>query len=564
MKIKKDIIFAIFIYFLIALAYTYPLILHFNKSIFALPGDPFGILFEQSRLAAENTNYFFPNQTLFLFYFRILAKLWNEVITYNLVIIFGFIFSAIPFYLIVKKISKNSWIAFLAGLIIMICPYRIAQSLQHLTLANIGFLGFFIYYLTSAKENHTFKNIFLTGLFLILTCLDSYIYGFFAGIILTIFAVIWILFYLFCKNKQRINRKSLIYTIITFVFVFLILGIFTMPFFKDMIASNKNQQTNSAKIRSKEELTTYSSYAGYYFLPSPDNPIFGRITSDYYDKKVASLGTNRTEQINYLGYTLIFLTIVYLISVIKNYRKLKSNKKFLFWLFFVIGLVGFYLSFSHPIYILHICINPLPEKIFDLIPFFRVYSRFSLLAIITLVIFSSLGLAIILETIKKYCYKIMLFILILIFISVEFLQLPSSHIQNVGAESMPKIYTMLQNNQSAYLIEYPFLPKESPYGYEYLLWDRIHQIKLFNYNYRFLENGEETRKDLRDLNDQNDVAKLKSLGINYIIIHKDKYRTENYFYLQPDYNNNKTPNMQSLSGLILVGSDQNDDLYLIK
>jgi hypothetical protein len=563
MKKNREIIQAILLYVITTALITYPVIFYLNSKIFAQAGDPYSSIFNFWQYASQTSkiNYFFPEHSLYRFYSNILSRLTNEVFTYNFIIFFACIFSALSFYFIVKHLTKNHWIGLIGGLIAILLPYRFAQSLQHLNLANIGFLGFFIYFLLKSRQKANYKNVILAGIFFTLTTLDSYIYGLFAGIILIIYLAIIFIIKL-AKKEIILYQKSILPILTSCAIVCVIVGYFTYPFWSDIIGNNQSVAPKSLPKRSLHEIEVYSSYAGYYFLPSPDNPLFGKFTEKYFDEKVNSLGTNRTEQINYLGYTLIFLAIVYLIYFFKNYKHIGKDRKFATYLFLTIGLIGFYLSFSYRIYLFGTYINPLPEKISEIVLFFRVYSRLSLLASIGLIFTACLGLEIMANNIKHSHHKYFFFAMVLLLLLVEFLIIPKDTIQQVDYQSMPQVYKEIDVSD-CYIIEYPLIHKDSPNGYIYLLWNRLNGCKLFNREYKFIENGEEIRKSIRNINEDN-ILDIKNLGISHIIIHKDKFLNDNIMGAQDDYLKRDIPNLLQIPKLEKIGEWENKELYSIR
>jgi predicted tellurium resistance membrane protein TerC len=82
----------------------------------------------------------------------------------------------------------------------------------------------------------------------------------------------------------------------------------------------------------------------------------------------------------------------------------------------------------------------LSQLIFKYVPFFRVYSRFSLLVIITLLIIASLGFNLIINKIKSINLKIIFLIGILALITIEYSHLPKDRIQGATYNFMPGVY----------------------------------------------------------------------------------------------------------------------------
>lgn len=533
------------------------MVLEFTHKIFAQVGDPFGTIYKFWQFAWEimPISYSFPDQILYRFYTNILTHFFGEIATFNLLTLFSFVFSAIPFYLIAKKITKNSLVSFFAGFIIAICPYRIAHLMQHLSLSNIGFLGFFIYYLVLLEEKFSSKNIIFLGLFFLLALFDSYTYGFFAILVFAVYIIVKIISEYFKKPRTIITKKELITLICSFIVIGILVGFF--------IISPIYSETSSIKDieRGEKELAAYSAYGGYYLFPSPQNPWFGKYSKDYFSEKVEDLGTNYTEQTNYLGYVILFLTLFYLGYFIKNYKVIKREQKFIAYFFILIGILGVYFSFSYPIKLGNWNIS-FANKIFSLLPFLRVYSRFGLLVIIALAVLSALGLNVIFNKIKNYNLKILLLIVVFALISFEYIIWPKDRIQAVSFNYMSEVYQNLLG-KNCVLLEYPFFSDDAPQGYEYLIWNRYTNCKLINNQYKSFYDYKNFYETVRDLNSESDIQCLREKGINYIIINNDLFYNTAEWWLRAQVLNNIPPNLEQFESVEKIGEWDNQALYKI-
>lgn len=563
MSIKKNNLTIIILLACLLLFSILYIVINLENIILAQAGDPYATLYNLWRYkeGLSQPTYLFPEHSLFKFYSIIINWLTNEVSTYNFLFIVYMFFSALPFYLIVKKITRSNILGLMAGFLIILMPYRFVRSFQHLNLANIGFLGFLIYFLILSREKNSWKNTSLVALFFVLTVLDSYIYGLFAGIILIMYLVIILVEYLKNKDKKMVVA-GWTRSIVPFLIGLLVIGYFISPFIKDVLKKGNDDNLTAARTRELGELTTYSSYLGYYFIPPADNPFLGKLAGDYYDDKVDELGTNTTEQINYLGYILMVLSAIYLIYFIKNYKAFDHITKFSVWFLVLIGAVGFYLSFSYPIYWFGIRINPLPDKFFSLAPFFRVYARFALLPFMSLAVLASLGVKIILDKISNKNIKNMVFVGLIILICAEALYLPKDAIQRVDWQAMPQVYKNIDcQKKDCAIAEYPFLPRESPNGYEYVLWRRLHGMRLLN-SYRDFEIDQSVFDMVSDPNTNECYDLLKERGVEYIIIHTKKY--SEYTRTHPkEYNMGIVPEIDE-NKFIFVGKFGDDLLYRLK
>ena len=146
----------------------------------------------------------------------------------------------------------------------------------------------------------------------------------------------------------------------------------------------------------------------------------------------------------------------------------------------------------------------------------------------------------------------------------EYLYLPANRIAKVNYESMPEVYKYLETSDShATIIDYPFLAGESPRSYEYRLWRRLYDMNLFNEKYSQTQYND-IRQQIINPVSQPIIDELRQYGINYIIIHKNKYLNEDATYLEATYNNNQVPDLKDLNNIEYIDTFQENILYKIK
>jgi hypothetical protein len=536
---NKNIILAGIIYFLVAVVFTYPLIFNFNHLIYAQGGDPYGTLHFFWWLKDHSANYFFPNSPLYTLFGKYLTICFGEIAAYNILTFLGFILTGIAGYILVKKITKNNLAGFFSGLILSIAPFRIAHAMQHMTFVDLSLILFFIYFLIRSKEELNLKNVIVSAIFFVLITLYNYQYGFFAGIILLIFAIYFLLCWL-VKNKFRISNfkpkiKSIIYIIIAFLFSVIIIGFFNYNLVRDLFAVKNQEKVSVSPVRNYSELDTYSARWFYYFTPSPENPFFGKNTNSLYSKIIDEKGTNLTEQTLYLGWVSILLTIFAIWQIIK---KTPAASKFgqITGFLIITGLVGMLFSFAPEITVLGHQIKTPAYYIFPHLPFFRVYARFGLLMVISVSILAGIGLSLLLDKIKSKIFSSLIFVIICTLSIIEFINIPPLKTIDVSENSMPQVYQYLKNQPSGLVAEYPLFSSETPFGYEYLLWQRYHQMPLI-YGDSVNTSGDDFRKTVLNPYDTDTIQRLKDAGVKYIIVHSNLYNNyaAKFFPIEDNY-----------------------------
>ena len=514
-KSSRETWLALLFFAAVAAICMWPVLRSFTTTIYATPGDPQAQLHTFWWSITHTIPFNFPSQPLLMGAGQLLSKLFGDVAAYNLIVLFQFMFSAIPFYLIVRKFTKSQPAALLSGLIMEISPYRLARASQHLNLANVGFIGFFLYFLFESDENPSTRNMLLASSAFVLATLESYQYGLFIGALFVLFLFCKLCQLAFSKIKPTWSLKRTVTICLGILISFSVIGVFASSFFSDAKSFNEGRSVTVAPVRNKESLTVYSAKTLYYLAPAPTSMAFGSITTSHYSDLVNQLGTNTTEQIIFLGYTSMALSLIFLCYFLAKHRQ--GNPTLVVWFLLLVATVGTVLSFSAPWKIGSRTIDSPAMHIFAHLPFFRAYVRLGLFPLVAVTIFSGLALPLILSKCKTVGARHTFTALLFIFVVTEFAVSPASSTLDVSASAMPPVYQWLETQAPGSIAEYPFYPQESPLGYDYLVWHRVYNRALVNYSDA---NQQDT---LFDVSRATTINQLANLGVTYIVIHEDRY-----------------------------------------
>jgi len=319
-------------YFLLTLVLTYPLLFNINTKV---PGccDVFQNLWNLWWVKKSITELKNPYYTDYLYHpiganltlhtlslFNSLSSIplqyiFNLVTTYNLLFLFSFIMSAFGMYLLVYYLTNNRKASFISGMIFAFSTYRFAHGFSgHLNLISTEWIPFYILFLIKTYREDDLRNAIIAAFFLFLTALCSWVYmGF-----LLIFTAFFLFYYSWfnprCVNDRFIKRL---------VVMFMIFSILIFPFFYPLMSAYLSGGHISFGI---EFPVTYSADLLSFFIPHPLNSLFGIYTRSIYSNFSGNIG----EQGSYIGYTVLFLVVYYLIKrevafqfILKTLRKFK-------------------------------------------------------------------------------------------------------------------------------------------------------------------------------------------------------------------------------------------------
>lgn len=469
---SKSSIKALSAYTIFTIILTYPVAFYENK----IPGgwDAFQFMwifwwFKKSLLIFVN-----PYITPYLFYpsgaslafsaitpFNSMVSVplqfaFTLVNTYKIIWILTFILTGYGTFLLVKYLTNDTKAAFIAGLIFMFSPYRMAHGVGHLNLISTEWIPFYVLFLIKTIHENQKSNAIYAALFLFLTALSCNYYL----VYLLIFTIFYLLYHKW-SNKNLINKNTLKRIGIIIILSGSVILPFFYPMLKELLVAQSNYMYQGGFIE-------YSADLLGFLVPPMFHPIFGKLVEPIYSNFTGNLAENTV----FVGYTVIFLSIV-------SFLKIRT-KEIKFWtlsvVIFIILSLGPLLHVNG-----HLIDNiPLPYSILMNIPIFslaRAPSRWSVLVIFSLAVLAGYGLNYIFKryTNNSSCKKNVLFFIFSFLILFEFLATPYT----MSSAEVPIFYKQISNEQGDYaILEIPNC--DSNFVATYMYYQSTHEKKLVN------------------------------------------------------------------------------------
>src|SRR4030043_409619 len=180
---KKEYLAVLVFFFLAAVLFTWPLILHVHDGIIGGHGDPLlntwivnwdarTVFTHPTQLFQGNIMY--PSRDVLAYSEHLLtlgviaAPMYfvtrNPIISYNFLVFFAFVFSAFGCYLLIKELTGSRLGGVVAGMFFALCPYKISQ-LSHLQMGFSPFLPFMLLYLYRFLKRGGKRNAILFVVF---------------------------------------------------------------------------------------------------------------------------------------------------------------------------------------------------------------------------------------------------------------------------------------------------------------------------------------------------------------------------------------------------------------
>ncbi len=443
-----------------------------------------------------------------------LAKNFGEVAGNNLVILLAFPLTAFATFLFLHFFLRRKDAAFVGGLIFGFCPAAVMQTVGgHLVFAFNIFLPLFLMSLFYNREKRSLLSAFSVGLCYALLALTSLYVGYFSIYV----ALLFFGFDLFTRREGAGRKRLLMSYALSVVFA----GLFLLPFYwkiiMHLLVSSTSELVIMGHVRSYAELFAYSARPLEFFLPSIDHPFFGENILNFVRNYLH--GGNVPEQTLYFGFVPMFICLTGFFLWTRNGA---GDRKNLF-LFFVAGvLILVFLSAPPAISFGTLRVPTLSYFAYKIAPMFRVYARFGILANF----FMACAVAVVLTELSRrmrrgrYCFLLAIVFPLLIF---EYWSISPRQVRAV--DKPPPVYQWLAEQPGDFIIaEYPMMKSHDLSFYTYLFWQRIHQKRMVNGAAPGNNEAWDFYQKVKDLSDPKTLRLLKSVGVKYVIIHKEMYR----------------------------------------
>lgn len=136
-----------------------------------------------------------------------ITAVWGPEVTYNLLILTSFIFSAFTMYLLVNYLVKNKWAAFVAGVAFAFTTFKFNHVGGHLNMISTEFLPLYVLFFIKMlqEQQRRYRAAVFAGLCLGFTFLIDY-YQFVYALF---FSLCYLLYYLFGTKAGRAARGEL-------------------------------------------------------------------------------------------------------------------------------------------------------------------------------------------------------------------------------------------------------------------------------------------------------------------------------------------------------------------
>ncbi len=420
------------------------------------------------------------------------AKIVGEVAAYNLVVLSGYVLSGAVMYAVARYLGCNRLVSAWAGLVFIVFPWHLARA-EHASLVHIEVLALLILTLVAAARAPSWPRFALVGAATLACWLTSGYYGAEALVTSAAFGIGAAL----ALDRRRGLRLALGLGAGALVATALLsLGSFTSGVNRGAGLHREATDLTSLGLRPQDAL-----------VPADGNLVVGDQLRSW---RLSHLhGTNVTEGSDYLGWLTIALAVLWLVVAWRRRSSLRPATAGLV----TAVLVGLLFAAPSPVTIFGHDVWMPSRLLWEVVPAFRVPSRWTPLVMAALVPLAALGLQVLSNRFGRSALAATT--LVGAAAAVSFLELAIAPAEaHFRTKPVPAEYTKAESAPPGILAEYPLGSSDV-----FRFWQREHGRPLVN-GAPAGTSADEARLVLLDPAATGTAAALKLLGVSAIVVHK--------------------------------------------
>lgn len=452
-----------------------------------------------------------PFQYLSVYVTTGLAFVTGELVAHNLFILASFPLSALTAYWLSFEVTRDRRAAFVGGLAFAFSVYHWARTMQHFNMAMLQWVPLFLLALLRWSNRPTLWRGAGAGAAFALIVLDNYYYGYFMLFAAAAFLLARIAWSLWVERSAHVSRAHVVSGAAALGIAVILVLPFVLPIVSGMLSATSSSAVSSW-AHGAGEAAAYSTQPWMYLVPSMFHPVWSESLSEFYP---AHFRLN--EQALYLG--LIALGLAAWgwrrSSIELANRRLEREQLTLAAVFAaLLWLSGPPAISIGPIYL------PTPSHVlYDVLPMIRVLARLGGLATAALAPLAAIG---VLQLVNRWPSR-RNWITLLAAAAILFDQLYLPQVRNLDFSPTPAEYEWLAARPGDFIaVEYPIYRDDATKQFRYMFYQRLHQKRLFN-GIGLGKDWHAAREELLDVTDANVPARLRELGIRYVLVHADRY-----------------------------------------
>ncbi len=423
------------------------------------------------------------------------TRLFGEVTALNLVVLSGYVLSAVVMYLLVRYLGCTRLVAIWAGVVFVVFPWHLARA-EHASLVHIEVLALLLLALVGAAKRPSWLRFLFVGAAALACWLTSGYYGAMAVVTGGAFA-------LGAAVASPRGRRLLLVggTAAAVVGASVLIAI-------GSYSSGVNR--GAGLHRDATDLSIFGLKPQHLLVPAEDNLVLGTRLKSFHDTHV-HLG-NSTEGATYLGILTIGLAVAWLVIAWRRRRTLAPGLRAVTAGLLAAFVAGLLFAAPSPIHLFGATV-PMPAKaLWEVVPAFRVNARWLALLMAVVIPLAALALQAIWTRLRaRGSLALAVVALAIVFSFLELTITPAK--ARFRTSDVSPAYTAVERTPPGILAEYPLGSADL-----YRLAQRSHGRRLLNGAPAGTE-ADEARLVLLDPATPGTAQALAFLGVTAIAIH---------------------------------------------
>jgi O-antigen/teichoic acid export membrane protein len=461
----------------------------FGETHHTLTGAPFG--WDEGN--GLNLQWLLPYYPAYL-----VAKVVGSVAAYNLVVLTGYVFSGAAMYALVRYLGCGRLVAAWAGVAFIVFPWHLART-PHASLIHIELLPLLLLALVAARRKPTLGRYALVGVATAGCWLTSGYFGTMAVAASVAFAV---------AVAFTVPWRGAL-TFLGGTVGAAVAGSFAVAF----LAVLAGASGDVGEERAAGDLSVYGLRPIELVVPSAGNIVAGSRLDAFWGDRLH--GSNSTEISNDIGVLTILLALVWIVVWLRRRNRAPYLTHATLG-FLAIALTALVFAAPSPTVVLGQEIWMPSRVLWELVPAFRVPTRWVPLLMAALVPLAALGLQAAYDGLRRSGRSPALAgSFVVLAIAVSFLELTIDADKPQVRTTLPPVYQAVERTRPGILAEYPLV--EDP---DNLFWQREHKRPLLNTS-AFGTPSDEARRVLVHPGAPGTAEALALLGVTAIITRPD-------------------------------------------
>jgi hypothetical protein len=470
----------------------------FGTTHHTLTGAPFG--WDESN--GLNINWLIPYYPAYL-----LTKVTTPVGAYNVVLLAGFVLSGAAMYLLVRYLGCGRLVTAWAALVYIVFPWHLMR-IPHASLVHLEFLPLLLLGLVAALRRPTWPRFALVGAMTLACWLTSGYFGAMAVVIAVAFA-------LGVLVTPSVGERRIRFSVLAAS------SALAATFVVAALAYAADIGRDAGLDRPVADVYAWGLHLHELVVPAARNFVFGRWTAPFLaTRQHASYPVETT---NYLGILTLGLAAAWLVLAWRRRQSLDASKWLATPTFATVAAVALVLSLPGRVSVLGQTLRTPSWLFWQIVPAFRVPSRWSVVIETALVPLAALALQEVVSAARGYAArwkgKVLAAAVAVTAMVASFLELgldPTTSRLSMNYE--PAEYAAVSRTPQGVLVIYPLLPR-----LDYLLWQTRHHRPILN-TYAFGTAADDAQHALVNPSTPGTAQQLALLGVTTIVTNGDALR----------------------------------------